>query len=96
MRSKNRGATIAVGIGLALAAATPVAQAKAPSVDRPATSFYTARALNALDQRWNAEAASFAPGRALRGPRCALDARGSKLRAALKARSGGATVGRPA
>jgi hypothetical protein len=71
MRSKNRSATIAVGIGLALAAATPVAQAKAPSVDRPATSFYTARTLNALDQRWNAEAASFAPGRALK----ALDAR---------------------
>jgi type IV secretory pathway TrbL component len=59
MRAKNRGATIAVGIGLALAAALPAAQAKAPSVDRPATSFYSARALNALGARWNAEAASF-------------------------------------
>ena len=59
MRTRNLSAKIAVALGLALAAATPVAQAKAPSVDTPARSFYTARALHALDARWNAEAASF-------------------------------------
>jgi len=56
MRGRNRGATIAVGIGLTLAGALPAGQAKAPVLDRPAASFYSARALNALDARWNAEA----------------------------------------
>jgi hypothetical protein len=59
MRSRNLSAKIAVGIGLALAGAIPVAQAKAPVAHRPAASFYTARALQALDARWNAEARSF-------------------------------------
>jgi hypothetical protein len=71
MGSRKRNATIAVGIGLALAGAIPAAQAEAPVLDRPATSFYTARALHALDGRWNAEAASFSNARALK----ALDGR---------------------
>jgi hypothetical protein len=71
MRSRNLGATIGVGIGLALAGTLPAAQATAPVANRPAASFYTVRALHALDQRWNAEAAQFYPMRALK----ALDAR---------------------
>lgn len=71
MQGRTLSVKIAVGVGLALAGAVPIADAKAPRVDRPAVSFYTPQALNALDRRWNAEAASFGPARALK----ALDGR---------------------
>ena len=71
MRGGNLSARIGVGIALAVAGTIPAGHAKAPVVDRAATAFTSARALNALDQRWNAEAARFSPARA----RKALDAR---------------------
>jgi hypothetical protein len=71
MRTRSLSVRIGVGIGLALAGALPGAQAKAPVHDHPATSAAEVRALNALDQRWNAEAARFSPMRAL----LALDVR---------------------
>jgi hypothetical protein len=85
MRGRNRGATIAVGIGLTLAGALPAGQAKAPVLDRPATSFYSARALSALAARWNAEAASYSPARAVN----ALDARWNAEARAYGIRVGG-------
>jgi hypothetical protein len=70
MRGMNVSAKICVGIGLSLTAAIPVAHATAPVAGRPET-FYSAQALKALDQRWNAEARHYYPTRAMR----ALDAR---------------------
>jgi hypothetical protein len=60
MRSKNFGRTVAVGIGLALAAMIPAAsQARETGYKDQAASAYSAQALNALNARWNAEAASY-------------------------------------
>ena len=60
MRATNLGRTVAVGAGLALAAMIPaVSQARETANTTHATSAISLQTLNALNARWNAEAAGY-------------------------------------
>jgi hypothetical protein len=59
MNSRNLTRSIVAGAVIALGAGTPAAQAIASVVHHPTASAHAAQALNALDARWNTEAAAY-------------------------------------
>ena len=59
MNSRNLTRSIVAGAVIALGAEITAAQAIAPVVHHPTASAHAAQALNALDARWNAQAANY-------------------------------------
>ena len=99
MSTRTTVAAIVAGAALALGAGIPAAQATETTIHSTTASAHAAQALNALDARWNAEAAAYrttlaqlAAGARDQCARRALErrgqrptGRGSRPRSALKA-----------
>ena len=64
MNSRKLCRSIVAGAVIALGAGTPAAQAITPVVHHPSASAHAAQALNALNARWNAQAAAYTASRA--------------------------------
>src|SRR5690242_8022308 len=76
----SRIAAVVTGAGMALGAGIPVAQAAAPSVHSNASA-HAAQALNALNARWNAEAAAYRASQAELAQARAIGALDARLNA---------------
>ena len=85
MSRKTTLASIVAGAGMALAAGIPAAQAIAPSIRSDDASAHVAQALNALNARWNAEAAAYRASQARLAEARAVNALDQRWNAVAKA-----------
>ncbi len=85
MASRTFFASTIAGVGLALATAIPAAQATAPVHRGTQASAHATQALNALNARWNAEAAAYRAAQTRQAEARAVNALDLRLTAQAKA-----------